>query len=144
MPQWSRETCQKMQRLKVKTRTDRRARNKLRPLFVNNTTGRRKHVALQNSWSPAVGSRVCIKGELCSAFTSSAFSPRQKVSVFSGSMASAEYQAKQRKIQVQKWDVTLLSPHHRCPTPQTRRPPHPPLPGRTDGCPSQTPLHTPG
>lgn len=40
-------------------------------------------------------------------------------------------------------DVILLTPHYRCPTPQTPYPPHPPLSGRTDGCPSQSLLHTP-
>lgn len=46
---------------------DRWVQNKLRPLFVNKNTDRGKHVALQNNWSPAVGSSVCIKGKLCSA-----------------------------------------------------------------------------
>lgn len=40
--------------------------------------------------------------------------------------------------------VILLSPHHGRPAPQTRCHPHPPLSGRTDGCPSQSPLHAPG
>lgn len=35
--------------------------------------------------------------------------------------------------------VILLSPHHGRPAPQTRCHPHPPLSGRTDGCPSQSP-----
>ncbi len=54
--------CENMRGLKVKKRTDRhRVQSKLRPLFVNNKAGRSEHVALQNSWSPAVGSGVCIK-----------------------------------------------------------------------------------
>lgn len=53
--------------------------------------------------------------------TSSAFSPRQNVSVFSGSMARARCQAKQRKCTCRRRDVIVLSAHRRCPTPQTRR-----------------------
>lgn len=40
------------------------------------------------------------------------------------------------------WHVILLTPHYRCPTPQIRRLPHPPLSGRTDGCPAQSAAHT--
>lgn len=52
--------------------------------------------------------------------TSWAFSPRQKVSVFSGSMKTAEHQAPHQKAQVTPWRLD-----HRCPTPQTRHRPPP-------------------
>lgn len=60
--------CQHMYRLKMKKRKDGTV-GKLRRLFVNsNNTNRGKRVALlQDKWSPAVGSSVCIKGKLCSA-----------------------------------------------------------------------------
>ena len=40
-----------------------------------------------------------------------------------------------QKIKIHQWNVILLNPHHRCPTPKTRRPPHPPFPPhwRMDG-----------
>lgn len=57
-----------MYRLKMKKRKDGTV-GKLMRLFVNsNNTNRGKRVALlQDKWSPAVGSSVCIKGKLCSA-----------------------------------------------------------------------------
>lgn len=58
---------------------------------------------------------------LCVFFTSSAFSPSQKVSVFSGSIAMRTEREKLDRM-IQTWDVI-----HRCPTPQTQ-PPHPPFP----------------
>lgn len=73
--------------------------------------------------------------------TSSAFSPRQNVNVFSGSMAKSglpSYTEKHDRA------VIPLSPHRGRPAPQTRCHPHPPLSGRTDGCPSQSPPRTPG
>lgn len=64
----------------------------------------REEACCSAGWvKPSCWSSVCIKGrkeEGCAVsvfVTSSAFSPRQNVSVFSGSMARAGHQAKQRK-----------------------------------------------
>ncbi len=95
----SREMCENVRGLKVKKRTDRhRVQGKLRPLFVNNTAGRREHVALQNSRSPAVGSGDRIKEGSRAAHLPPQPSARGRKSAFSlDPWRGAEYQAKQRK-----------------------------------------------
>lgn len=62
--------------------------NKLRPLFINNNnnnnnTGRGKRVALQNNWSPAVGSSVCIERKAVQCTLPPQPSPRGRKSTFS-------------------------------------------------------------
>lgn len=84
------------------------------------------------------------KGKLCNARYLLSLHPEAESQRFLWIHGERWIPSYTEKIQMQRWDVILLSPHHRCPTPQTRWPPHPPLPGLTDGCPSQTPLHAHG
>ena len=95
---------------------------------------RGKRVALQESWSPAVGQRCarCVCVRACAAHLPPPPSARGRKSTFSlDPWRRLNTKLHREKDEVQRWDVTPLSPHHRCPAPQTRWPPHPPLPGRT-------------
>ncbi|CAK6958518.1 Hypothetical predicted protein [Scomber scombrus] len=132
------------------------AYNKLRPLFVvfvnnnnnnnnNNNTGRGKHVALQNNWSPAVDSKY-MKGELCSALPPQP-SARGRMSTFSQDPLrelDIKINAENKNSPVGCYSVKPPSPlsHSKDTAASPSAIPPGLTDGQMDGRPSQTRLHT--